>query len=105
MIPDFPRREAAVRLTRLLFVMDTYMSKREDAQLGWVEISCALGLASTKGKSVSKIASELKVTKQSISKGSTKFLRMSQLPPALGMKSAEARRTYMRTNGRHDHSE
>jgi hypothetical protein len=99
MIFDPSTREVATRLRCLLASMDIHMSKRWDAQRGWIEISVALGLPSTKGRSVTEIAEEMGVTKQAISKGSTTFLRMSQLPPAYGLKSVEARLTYQRTNG------
>jgi hypothetical protein len=93
-----------VRLWCLLSAMDTHMNKRWDAQRGWIEISVALGLASTRGRTVTAIADELGVTKQAVSKGSTTFLRMSALSasPAFGMKSQEARIKYQQTNGRHD---
>lgn len=97
-------REATVRLKCLLGCMDTHMSQIRDARMGWIEIAIALGLGSTKGKSVTRIAGEMGVTKQAVSRGAVKFLRMSQLAesPAFGLKSPEARRTYQRTNGRHD---
>jgi hypothetical protein len=106
MSPERSSREASVRLRLLLFCMDSYMSHIRDARMGWVEISLALGLGSTEGKSVTRVACEMGVTKQALSRGAVKFLRMSQLSasPAFGMKSPEARRTYAQTNGRHDHT-
>ena len=97
--PEPSSREAAVRLLGLLSVMDTHMSNRKDAQLGWLEISIALGLDSTRGKTITMIASEVGLSKQAISKRVTTFLRMSQLPPAFGLKSETARRVYQQTNG------
>ena len=103
MTPDPSTREVATRLRCLLSCMDTHMSKRWDARRGWIEISVALGLASTKGRSVTDIAGEMRVTKQAISKGSTTFLRMAGTEPAYGLKSIEARLKYQQTNGRQDH--
>jgi hypothetical protein len=100
MIPDPSTREAAVRLRCLLGCMDVYMNKRWDAQRGWIEISVALGLASTQGKTLTQIASEIGVTKQALSRPVTTFLRMSQMPPAYGLKSEAARIRYQQTNGR-----
>ena len=97
-------REPSTRLRVLLACMDSHMSTRADAQLGWVEISCALGLGSVSGKTVTQLAGELGITKQAVFKGATKFLRMSGLPPAFGMKSEEARAKYRETNGRHDYT-
>ena len=62
--PEPSSREAAVRLLGLLSVMDTHMSNRKDAQLGWLEISIALGLDSTRGKTITMIASEVGLSKQ-----------------------------------------
>jgi hypothetical protein len=99
MSPDPSTREAAIRLRCLLLCMDTHMSKRWDAQRGWIEISVALGLASTMGRTLTAIADELRVTKQALSRGVVTFSRMSGLPPAYGLKSVEARQKYQRTNG------
>lgn len=104
MTPDPSTREVATRLRCLLGCMDVYMNKRWDAERGWIEISIALGLASTKGRSVTEIAGEMGVTKQAISKGSTTFLRMAGIEPAFGLKSIEARLKYQETNGRHDYT-
>jgi hypothetical protein len=100
MIPDPSTREAAVRLRCLLSCMDSYMNKRWDARRGWVEISIALGLASTRGRSVTNIAEGMGVTKQALSRHVVTFLRMSQMPPAYGLKSEAARIRYQQTNGR-----
>jgi hypothetical protein len=99
-----PSREAAVRLLVLLSVMDTHMSRVRDARMAWTEIAVALGLDSTKGRSITRVASERGVSKQAISRAVTTFLRMSQLSgsPAWGLKSSQAKQTYARTNGRHD---
>jgi hypothetical protein len=96
---DPSTREAAIRLRCLLLCMDTHMSKRWDAHRGWVEISVALGLASTMGRSVTDIASGMGITKQALSRGIVTFSRMSGMQPAYGLKSVEARQTYQRTNG------
>jgi hypothetical protein len=100
MIPDSSTREAAIRLRCLLCCLDTHMSNRCDAQRGWIEISIALGLASTQGKTLTEIASEHGVTKQALSRPVTTFLRMSQLQSPFGLKSEAARIKYQASNGR-----
>ena len=72
------------------------MSCTRDAQMGWTQISIALGLRSTAGMTTTAIAEEFGVSKQAVSRGTAKFLRMAQLDPAWGLKSTEARRTYRR---------
>jgi len=47
----------------------------------------------------------MNVTKQALSRGVASTLRMTGLPPALGLKSTGARRTYQKSNGRHDGDE
>ena len=68
--------------------------------MGWRQIAIAMGLESVRGKTVTELAEELGVTKQAVSRGVVTFLRMSQLPPAFGLKSEEARRAYQLSNGR-----
>lgn len=82
------------RFFGLLQVIDTHMSKTEDARMGWTQIAIAMGLPSTRGLSTTAIAAELGVTKQAVSRGCVNFLRMAQLPPAFGLKSEAARQAY-----------
>jgi hypothetical protein len=105
MTPDLPTKEAVWRLWDLLAAMDTYMGKGRNAELRWIEVSVALGLNSTRGRTITQLADEAGVARQAISKGVTEFLRMARVSPAFGLKSAEARRAYRHTNGRRDESE
>jgi hypothetical protein len=106
MTPDPPTKEAVWRLWDLLAAMDTYMSKGRNAELRWTEVSAALGLNSTRGRTITQLADEAGVTRQAISKGVTEFLRMARVSsPAFGLKSAEARRAYQHSNGRRDESD
>jgi hypothetical protein len=89
-------REAAVRLMRVLYCLDTFVSCSRDARLAHIQVSIALGLYSTRGRTLSSVADELGITKQALSRGVAKFLRMTGLEPAFGLKSSEARLTYMR---------
>lgn len=89
-------REASVRLMRVLYCLDTFMSCSRDARLAHVQVSIALGLYSTRGRTVTDIAEELGITKQALSRGVARFLRMSGLDPAFGLKSPEARRAYQK---------
>jgi hypothetical protein len=105
MTPDPPTKEAVWRLWDLLAAMDAYMSGSRNAELRWIEVSVALGLNSTRGKTVTQLADEAGVTRQAISKGVTEFLRMARMSPAFGLKSVEARQVYRHSNGRRDESE
>lgn len=96
-------RTAAVRLLCALAAIDLYMISGQNVPIRWVQVSIALGLPSTAGQSVTAIAEQIGVTKQALSRGSVKVLRMTGLPPALGLKSEAARQTYQQTNGvRHE---
>ena len=70
------------------------MSQMRSADMGWASVSIALGLPSTEGRTLTEIADEMEVTKQALSRPTAKFLRMSGLQPAWGLKSREARRAY-----------
>lgn len=89
-------REASQKLMRVLYCLDTFVSSSRDARLAHIQISIALGLYSTRGRTVGDIADEIGITKQALSRGVAKFLRMTGLPSAFGLKSAEARLAYMR---------
>lgn len=94
-----PYREAGIRFIVLAECMIHFINAAHDAHLANVQVSIAMGLALTSGKSETQIAAEMGLTKQALSRGVAKFLRMSQLSPAFGLKSTAARRTYQRTNG------
>ncbi len=92
-------REAAIRMIVVLEAADTFVSGARDARLAWIQVSIALGLHSTLGKSETEIAAEMGITKQAISRGTVTFLRITGLSPAFGLKTTAARRTYQKTNG------
>lgn len=89
-------REASVKFMRVLYCLDTFVSSSRDARLAHIQISIALGLYSTRGRTETAIADELGITKQALSRGVAKFLRMTGLSPAFGLKSQEARRAYQK---------
>jgi hypothetical protein len=84
---------------RVLLMIDTHMSRIRDARLGWVSVSVALGLTSTRGKTLTQLAAEMGITKQPLSKPTAKLLRVTGLDPAFGLKSPEMRSGYQQTNG------
>ena len=92
-------REASLVFLRVLLMIDTHMSRIRDARLGWVSVSVALGLTSTRGKTLTQLAAEIGITKQPLSKPTAKLLRVTGLDPAFGLKSPEMRRVYQQTNG------
>jgi len=97
-LPDNPSeyREASTKLMRVLYCWDTFVSCSRDARLASIQVSIALGLYSTQGRTITDISAELGITKQALSRGVVRFLRMSGLSPAFGLKSPEARRTYQK---------
>lgn len=89
-----PYREAGIRFIVVMECAFTFIHGSRDARLAAVQVSIALGLASTRGKSETQIAGEMGLTKQALSRGVARFLRMSGLSPAFGLKSTAARRRY-----------
>jgi hypothetical protein len=89
-------REASLRFLRVAYCWDTFVSSSRDARLAHIQVSIALGLYSTKGRTVTDIAEELGITKQALSRGVARFLRMTRLEPAFGLKSSEARLAYQK---------
>src|SRR5271166_843408 len=87
-------REISIRFLRVMLMADTYVMGARDARKAWIEISLALGLISTRGMTETEIAETLSITRQAVSRGVARFLRMSGLPPAFGLKSEAARRGY-----------
>jgi hypothetical protein len=88
--------EKLLRFLHVAYCWDTFVSSARDARLAHIQISIALGLHSTRGRTLSDVAAELGITKQALSRGVAKFLRMSRLEPAFGLKSTEARITYQK---------
>ena len=80
--------------------MDSFMCRSGNPPRERLEISLAMGLTSTRGKTEIQVADEQNVTRQCISKGLTRFLRMSGIPdlPAFGLKTTAVRRQYQTTN-------
>jgi hypothetical protein len=68
----------------------------------WIAVSLAWGLKSTWGQSETEIARRYGVTRAAISKDVVAVLKFTGLEdqPAFGLKSAQNRQTYKRTNGR-----
>jgi hypothetical protein len=93
-----PYREASLLFLRILSVIDAFMVGSYDSRKGWLQVSCALGLQSTRGCTESEIASSINTSKQVFSRGVTAFLRSSGLSPAFGLKSNDARKNYQKTN-------
>jgi hypothetical protein len=87
-------REAALHFVRIMFCVDTFIAASRDARLASIQVSIALGWPSTRGKTETSIAAELDITKQALSRGVAKFLRMTRIEPAFGLKSNVARRKY-----------
>jgi hypothetical protein len=87
-------REASLHFVRIMFCVDTFIAASRDARLASIQVSIALGWPSTRGKTETSIAADLEITKQALSRGVAKFLRMTRIEPAFGLKSNVARRKY-----------
>lgn len=87
-------REISVSFLHIMLMADTPVMHAENPRKAWIEISLALGLTSTRGMSETQVAEYLGITRQAISRAVARFLRMSGLPPAFGLKSVAARRGY-----------
>ena len=93
-------RECAVRMLRVLDIVDWFMCRREQGPpREWHAVSLALGLSSTRGLTETEVARHWGVSRQCISKDVTVILRVTGLPPAFGLKSQSARIHYQETNG------
>lgn len=92
-------REAALHFNLVVLKIDDFIAGCRDARMASVAISFALGLNSTRGRTITSVAAELGVTKQAVSRYVCRFLRLSGLEPAWGLKTTAAKQTYARTNG------
>ncbi len=94
-------RHACISLLDVLYCIDDFCMRAQDARLALIQVSVALGLPSTEGRTVTDLADHCGITKQALSKGVTTFLRRVHLPPAFGLKSDAAKAIYRETNGVH----
>jgi hypothetical protein len=94
--PDFPNayREAGIRHLRVSICWAEFVLSARNVRLATIQVSIALDLPPTQGKTLTQIANELGVTKQAISRGVTRFLRIARLEPPPGLKSINARIEY-----------
>jgi hypothetical protein len=92
-------REASLHLLKVVGIIDTFLTGSRDARMAATAFSIAFGLSSTRGRTLTEVATDLGVTKQALSRYVCRFLRMSRVAPAFGLKSPEARRHYQVTNG------
>jgi len=87
-------RDAAQRLALCLEAVFRFLETSRRRDLANAQWAVALGLPSVQGHSVTELALQFGVTKQDFSKGVTRFLRMSGLPPAFGLKTDRAKQAY-----------
>jgi hypothetical protein len=97
-------RQCALKFLAVFNAVDQWMCATHTGNppRKWYSVSLALGLMSTRGRSETSVAVELGVCRAAISKDVVTILRLAHLEdnPAWGLKSAENRETYKRTNGR-----
>lgn len=87
-------REAAVKFKNVIEVAYDFVVQSERPRMAMQQVGIALGLPSALRTSETELALLNHVTRQDFSKGVTKFLRVSQLPPALGIKSDAAKAAF-----------
>jgi hypothetical protein len=68
-----------------------FVVQSERPRMAMQQVGVALGLPWATRQSETELALLNQVTREDFSKGVTKFLRMAQLPPALGIKSDAAK--------------
>jgi hypothetical protein len=87
-------REAALRLIHVLEIAYDFVVQSERPRMAMQQVGIALGLPSAVKMSEIQLALLNQVTRQDFSKGVTKFLRVSQLPPAFGLKTDAAKSNF-----------
>ena len=87
-------RDAALRLVLVLEIAYDFVVQSDRPRMAMQQVGIALGLPSALRASETELALLNQVTRQDFSKGVTRFLRVSQLPPALGIKSDAAKASF-----------
>jgi hypothetical protein len=87
-------REAALKFKSVMEVAYHFVVTSDRPRMAMQQVGIALGLPTALKSSESELALLNQVTRQDFSKGVTKFLRMSQLPPALALKSEAQKAVY-----------
>jgi hypothetical protein len=87
-------RECALRLRRTLDFVYEFVCQSQRPRMAMQQVGVALGLPAARQMSEQDFALLNQVTRQDFSKGVTKFLRIAQLPPALGIKSDAAKASF-----------
>ena len=87
-------REAALRLVHLMEIAYDFVVQSDRPKMAMQQVGVALGLPSALRASETELVLLNQVTRQDFSKGVTKFLRIAQLPPALGIKSDAAKAAF-----------
>jgi hypothetical protein len=84
-------REASLRFAYVLEIAYHFVVTSDRPRMAMQQIAVALGLPAARQMSEQEFALLNQVTRQDFSKGVTKFLRISGLPPAFGLKSDETK--------------
>ncbi|SRR5258707_5130717 len=84
-------RQAALRFLFVLEVAYDFVVQSDRPRMAMQQIGMAMGIPAAAKLSEQEFALLNQVTRQDFSKGVTKFLRVSQMPPAFGLKSDEAK--------------
>ena len=87
-------REVGIRALRVNICMAEFVLDARDPRMAMMQVCIALDLPPAQGQTLTAIANKLQVSKQAVSRGVTRFLRIARLDPAVGLKSIDARIRY-----------
>jgi hypothetical protein len=93
---DLPNefREISISHLRVSICMVEFALAARNSRFALIQICIGLGLPPARGKTVTQIANEYGVSKQAMSRGVTRFLRIARLEPPPWLKSINARIEY-----------
>jgi hypothetical protein len=87
-------RQAALRFLYVLEILYDFVVQSDRPRMAMQQVGLAMGIPAAAKMTEQEFALLNQVTRQDFSKGVTKFLRVSQLPPAFGLKSDESKLGY-----------
>lgn len=89
-----PYRECALRLLSVLEIAYDFVCQSQRPRMAMQQVGVALGIPAALRMTEQEFALLNQVARDDFSEGVTKFLRVSQLPPALALKADAAKAAY-----------
>jgi hypothetical protein len=77
-------RERSLSCLAVVKAIDEFVSQSSNARLAWIGVSLGLGLDSTRGMTAAEIARQLECSEQMVRGSTSRFLKLTGLPPANG---------------------